>query len=171
MIVTLNVIPISTVFIGIHGLIAFALSYIVAMERTKTRIWHGESKEDVAGQPDYLKTPNVWAAFFENLTQKFVITKAEDDGVLQRKVRAHSNFTEYVPLGLMFVVALELMRSPSSLIWLLGSSLTIARIAHAWGLIKTYGPSTGRAFGFFLTWFVYLVGASACIYYGGKSLI
>ncbi|MFB2919843.1 MAPEG family protein [Aerosakkonema funiforme] len=44
--------------------------------------------------------------------------------------------------------------------------LTVGRIAHAWGLIKTYGPSPGRAIGFFLTWFVYIIGASACIYYG-----
>jgi uncharacterized membrane protein YecN with MAPEG domain len=52
------------------------------------------------------------------------------------------------------------------LLWLIGSALTIGRIAHAWGLIKTYGPSPGRAIGFFLTWFVYLVGAGACVYFG-----
>ncbi len=161
-----NMIPISTLFIGLNGFIAFALSYIVAMERTKTRVWHGESKVDVNIQPDYLEEPNPWAAFFENLTQNLVVTKVEDDGVLQRKVRAHSNFSEYVPLGLLFILALELMNSQTWLIWLLGSSLTLARISHAWGLITTYGPSPARAFGFFLTWFVYLVSASTCVYYG-----
>lgn len=166
-----NLIPISTLFIGINGFIAFALSYVVAMERTKTRVWHGESKEDVVMQPDYLEKPNAWAAFFENLTLKLVETKVKDDGILQRQVRAHSNFTEYVPLGLLLIIALELMNSASVLIWFLGSCLTIARIAHAWGLIKTYGPSPGRAFGFFLTWFVYLVGSGACIFYGVKGLI
>ncbi|WP_414622195.1 MAPEG family protein [Calothrix sp. CCY 0018] len=166
-----NLIPISTLFIGINGFIAFVLSYIVAMERTKTRVWHGESNIDVKEQPDYLEKPNAWAAFFENLTQKLVETKAKDDGVLQRKVRAHSNFTEYVPLALLLIITLELMNAASFLIWLLGSCLTIARIAHAWGLIKTYGPSPGRAFGFFLTWFVYLIGSGACIFYGVKGLI
>ncbi|HEY9850805.1 MAG TPA: MAPEG family protein [Leptolyngbyaceae cyanobacterium] len=159
-------IPISTLFIGINGSIAFALSYIVVMERTKTRIWHGESKEDVASQPNYLENPNQWAALVENITQKSVATKTSDDGVLQRKVRAYGNFTEYVPLALLFILALELMASPSWLLWLLGVTLTVARIAHAWGLITTYGPSPARAIGFFLTWFVYIVGASACIYYG-----
>jgi uncharacterized protein len=81
-------------------------------------------------------------------------------------VRAFENFTEYVPLGLLFIVALDLMSSPNWLLWLLGSALKIGRITHAWGLIKTYGPSPGRAAGFFLTWFVYLVGAGACIYFG-----
>jgi uncharacterized membrane protein YecN with MAPEG domain len=166
-----NVIPISTLFIGLNGLIAFELSYIVAMERTKTRVWHGESKADVVMQPNYLEKPNTWAAFFENITQKLTVTKIEDDGILQRKVRAYGNFIEYVPIGLLFILALELMRSQSWLLWLLGCTLTIARIVHAWGLITTYGPSPKRAIGFFLTWFVYLVGASACIYYGLQGLI
>ncbi len=66
----------------------------------------------------------------------------------------------------MFIVALELMQAQTWLLWMLGSSLAIARVAHAWGVINTYGPSPGRAIGFFLTGFVYLVGAGACIYYG-----
>lgn len=166
-----NLIPISTFFIGINGFIALILSYIVAMERTKIRVWHGESKQDVTLQPDYLEKPNAWAAFLDNLTQKLVDTKAKDDGILQRKVRAHSNFTEYVPLALLLIMALELMNATSVIIWFLGACLIIARIAHAWGLIKIYGPSPGRAFGFFLTWFVYFIGSAACIFYCIKSLI
>lgn len=159
-------IPISALFVGLNGLIAFALSYIVVMERTRTRIWHGESEAEVVKQPNYLENPNWWAALVENYTQKSIETQTADDGVLQRKVRAYGNFTEYVPLGLLFIITLELMRSPTWLPWMLGSTLTIGRIAHAWGLIKTYGPSLGRAIGFFLTWFVYIIGASACVYYG-----
>ncbi|MEM7555099.1 MAG: MAPEG family protein [Cyanobacteria bacterium P01_A01_bin.84] len=122
-------------------------------------------------KPEYLKNPNAWAVFFDNLTQKLVVTKTEDDGVLQRKVRAHGNFSEYVPLGLLFILALELMNSQTWLIWLLGSSLTLARISHGWGVIATYGPSLRRALGFFLTWFVYLIGASACVYYSLSCLL
>lgn len=160
-----NPVPISTLFVGLNGLIAFALSYIVVMERTRTRVWHGESQTDVSNQPNYLENPGKWAAFIEDYTQKSVATKTSDDGVLQRKVRAYGNFTEYVPLALLFILTLELMHSQEGLIWLLGSAMTVGRVAHAWGLIKTYGPSPGRAIGFFLTWFVYLVGAGACIYY------
>jgi uncharacterized protein len=157
-------IPISTLFVGLNGLIAFALSYIVVIERTRTRIWHGETETEVVHQPNYLERPNAWAAFVESYTQNSVITKTADDGVLQRKVRAYGNFTEYVPLGLLFVMMLELMHSSSWMLWLLGSALTIGRLAHAWGLITTYGPSLGRAVGFFLTWLVYIVGAGACVY-------
>ncbi|MCP9886312.1 MAPEG family protein [Synechococcus sp. ATX 2A4] len=151
---------------GLNGLIAFALSYIVVMERIKARIWHRETESEVCCQPSYLEHPNAWAAYVESYTQKSVITKSSDDGILQRKVRAYGNFTEYVPLGLLFIIMLELMRSPCWMLWLLGSALTIGRVAHAWGLITTYGPSLGRAVGFFLTWLVYIVGAITCIYYG-----
>jgi uncharacterized protein len=183
-----NPIPISTLFIGLNGFVAFILSYIVVMERIRTRIWHGESKEDIATQPNYLEKPNAWAAFIESYTQKSVTTKTSDDGLLQRKVRAYGNFTEHVPLALLLMVALELMQySPGEssaryslgeslvgshwLLWLLGIALTVGRIAHAWGLITTYGPSPSRAAGFFLTWFVYIVGAGACVYYGVIGLL
>ena len=164
-------IPISAFFIGLHGFIAFALYYIVVMERTTTRIWHGETEIEVVNQPNYLENPNQWAAFVESYTQKSAITKTANDGVLQRKVRAYGNFTEYVPLGLLFVMTLELMHSPPWMLWLIGSALTIGRFAHAWGLLKTYGPSPGRAIGFFLTWFVYVVGAGSCIYYAITGLL
>ncbi|MBD1841903.1 MAPEG family protein [Cyanobacteria bacterium FACHB-63] len=161
-----NPVPISTLFIGLNGLIAFVLSYIVVMERTSTRVWHGETRSEVSNQPNYLENPGKWAAFVETYTQKSVATKDKEDGLLQRKVRAHGNFVEYVPLALLLILTLELMNAYVGSLWLLGGSLTVGRIAHAWGLIKTYGPSPGRAIGFFLTWFTYLVGAGACIYYG-----
>ncbi|BAY75166.1 hypothetical protein NIES25_15840 [Nostoc linckia NIES-25] len=163
-------IPVTTFFVGLNGLIAFALSYIVVMERTKTRIWHGETEAQVINQPNYLENPNPWAAFVESYTQKSLLTKTADDGVLQRKARAYGNFTEYVPLALLFIMTLELMHSSPWILWLIGSALTVGRIAHAWGLIATYGPSPGRAIGFFLTWFVYIIGAGACVYYGITGL-
>ena len=141
------------------------------MERTRNRVWHGESSADVSDQPDYLDKPGKWAAFLENYTQKFVATKSSDDGVLQRKVRAFGNFMEYVPLALLLIILLESSGSPAWLLWLLGVVLTLARIAHAWGVIRIYGPSPFRAIGFFLTWLVYLLGAGACLYYGVTGIL
>lgn len=164
-------IPISTLFIGLNGLIALILSYIVAMERGQTKVWHGESKDDILMQPDPLENPNIVAGTVENLSQKFLPTKIQDDGALQRKVSAHGNFSEYVPIALFFLIALELMSTQTWLVWLEGGLLTIARIAHAYGLIKTYGPSPGRAIGFLLTWLVYIIGSLACLYYGVKTII
>jgi len=166
-----NAVPISALFIGLNGFIAFVLSYIVVMERTRTRVWHGESKEDIAMQPDPLANPTTWVSTVESMSQRLLTSKAIDEGALQRKVRAHGNFVEYVPLGLLFILALELMHSQTWLVWLLGGTLTVARIVYAYGVITTYGPSVGRAIGFFLTWFVYLIGASACVYYGFRGAI
>ena len=166
-----NFLPISTLFGGILGLMAIALSYIVVMERTSNRVWHGESSADVSNQPNYLETPGKWAAFLESYTQKFVTTKSSDNGILQRKVRAFANFTEYVPLALLLILMLELINAPAGLLWLLGIVLTFARIAHAWGVITIYGPSPLRATGFFLTWIVYLLGTGACLYYGIISIL
>jgi uncharacterized protein len=162
-------IPISTFFIGCHGLLALGLSYQVVMERTRTRIWHGANPGDVAFQPDYLKQPNTWAALIEKLTEQTIATKKSDDGVLQRMIRAHGNFIEYVPLGLLFLIALEFMQTPTGLLWLLGATLLVSRIFHAWGVVETYGPSPKRAIGFFGTWLVYIVGSAACLYYSLQS--
>ncbi len=163
--------PISTLFLGLNSLLAFYLSYLVVIERTRTRIWHGASTSAVADQPNYLADPNPWAALVERLTQKTMVTKTADDGLLHRKVRAFGNLIEYVPLALLMLFGLEMLRSPQWLLWTLGISLTVGRITHAWGVIVTYGPSPGRAIGFFLTWFVYLVGAVACIYYGALGAL
>jgi uncharacterized membrane protein YecN with MAPEG domain len=80
-----------------------------------------------------------------------------------------SYFIEYVPLGLLFLVALEFMQASTYLLWLLGVTLIVSRIFHAWGVVETYGPSPKRAIGFFGTWFVYIVGSTACLYYSLRS--
>lgn len=164
-------IPISTFFIGCHGLLALGLSYRVAMERTRTRIWHGASLSEVTSQPNYLAEPNAWAEFVEKMTQQFILTKNIEDGALQRTIRAHGNFTEYVPQSLIFLIALESMQAFNGLLWMLGTLLMLARISHAWGLIHTYGPSPGRAIGFFGTWLVYLIGSLACLYYSVQQFL
>lgn len=65
-----NLVPISTLFVGLNGFIAFVLSYIAASERVKTRLWHGESKEDVIMQTDPLTNPNSLVLMVERLTQR-----------------------------------------------------------------------------------------------------
>jgi uncharacterized membrane protein YecN with MAPEG domain len=166
-----SLVPISTLFIGLNGLIAFVLSYIAASERVKASVWHGESKEDVVMQPDPLSNPSSWVLAIERLSQQQRQKSEIDAGALQRKVRAHGNFAEYVPHALLLIVVLELMQAQAWLVWLLGGVLTIARIAHAYGLITRYGPSIAQATGFFLTWFVYIIGSVACLYYGYKGLV
>jgi uncharacterized membrane protein YecN with MAPEG domain len=75
-----------------------------------------------------------------------------------------ATFVEHVPLALLFILALEVMQASVWLVWMLGITLTVARIAHAWGLIKTYGPSPGRAIGFFPDLVCLPCRCGACIY-------
>jgi uncharacterized protein len=164
-------IPITTLFVGLLSLMAVGLSNIVVTERTQTQIWHGESTAETSTQPDWHKNSGKWSAMVASYIDQKVTTKATDDGLLRRKVRAYGNFTEHVPLGLLILLVLELMSANAGLLWLLGLTLTIGRVAHAWGVIQTYGPSVGRAIGFYLTWLVYLVGAIACGYYSFTGLV
>lgn len=70
---------------------------------------------------------------------------------LARAIRAQANFVEYMPLSLLLLFMLELSRQPP--FWalhLLGASLFLGRVLHAWGIL-TPGPHFGRAAGIGLT--------------------
>lgn len=77
---------------------------------------------------------------------------------LERAVRAHANFCEYVPLALLVIGLLELSGAPAALVHGLGAALVIGRVLHAVGLNRTAGISQGRFVGTALTWLVLLVG-------------
>ena len=172
-------IPISTLFIGIHCILGLVLSCIVAIQRSKNRIWHGSSVSEARHQPNYLQNPSSWQTFIENWTKQTYLNipsstnNNHNPELLQRKIRAHCNFTEYTPQALLMIICLEIMISSSkissslsddsfAIVWLLGIVLTISRVTHAYGLIVTYGPSINRAIGYFGTLFVYFIGGITC---------
>ncbi|WP_339824602.1 MAPEG family protein [uncultured Arenimonas sp.] len=72
-------------------------------------------------------------------------------GELNRRVRAHSNAVEYVPLALILLGGMELNGYPDWLVHVFGATLVIARALHAWGLAVSEGRSTGRFWGTLLT--------------------
>ena len=178
-------IPISTFFVGIHSIFGFALSSIVATERAKNRVWHGSSSNDCKYQPNHSlqNNPSWWQRLIESWT-KFTYptaTQYHNPELLQRKIRAHSNFAEYTPQALLMLICLEFLLSQkdgiaatsstsTSIVWSLGILFTIARFAHAYGVILTYGPSIGRAVGYFGTLIVFLVGGIACIHLSLKNM-
>lgn len=53
---------------------------------------------------------------------------------LEKAIRAHGNFSEYVPLGLILMGCLELNGAPWWLVTFLGSTLTTGRVFHAKGI-------------------------------------
>lgn len=83
------------------------------------------------------------------------------DKDLVRKVRAHGNFIEYVPMALLLLGLLELAGLGATWLWALGGTLLLARLLHAWGLSRSAGISHGRFWGVILTWGVLLAMAGA----------
>ncbi len=83
-----------------------------------------------------------------------------DHPALERAVRVHANFCEYVPIALLLLLVLELGAAlPAWLLHALGIMLIVGRVLHAAGLSRSAGTSTGRFVGTLLTWLMILVSA------------
>lgn len=78
------------------------------------------------------------------------------DKVLMRRIRAHGNFVEYVPLALLMLALLELSGVGAYWLWGFGGTLLVGRLLHAYGLSRRSGTSPGRFIGTLLTWGVLL---------------
>lgn len=81
---------------------------------------------------------------------------------LAQRIRAHANFSEQVPLALLLIVLAEMVGARIGLIHALGSALVIARLASAWGLTHSLGPTMPRQAG---------AGATALVVAGASLLI
>lgn len=81
------------------------------------------------------------------------------DSVLNRRLRAHGNFAEYVPLGLLLMVLVELQDGAALLIHAIGLMLLIGRVAHARGLAGEPENFRYRKIGMQLTFTALLAGA------------
>lgn len=67
------------------------------------------------------------------------------DRNLERRIRAHGNFAEYVPLALLLMALAEAGGQPAWLLHAQGILLVAARVAHAYGL--STGQLRYRQFG------------------------
>lgn len=85
---------------------------------------------------------------------------------LQRQVRAHANFCEYVPMALVLMLLLESAGSVTGgVLHGLGIALVAGRILHGFfGVNRHAGTSFGRFWGTFLTWLVILVAGAWLLY-------
>jgi len=72
---------------------------------------------------------------------------------LARRIRAHANTLENLPLALLMLVLLEMSGVAAAWIHAFGASLLLARLAHAAGLSRRSGYSHGRFYGTLVTWF------------------
>ena len=82
--------------------------------------------------------------------------------LLNRAIRAHGNFAEWVPLAILLVGGLELLGERLVIVQSLLAVLFVARVAHPIGLFAPLGSITymvGRISGALLTWMVVLASA------------
>ncbi|HEY6530313.1 MAG TPA: MAPEG family protein [Cellvibrionaceae bacterium] len=70
---------------------------------------------------------------------------------LQRAIRVHANFNEYVPIGLILLFLIASSGSPALLIHGLGIALLLGRLLHALGVSRTPEPFVLRQAGMVLT--------------------
>ncbi|MFM2119363.1 MAG: hypothetical protein RL722_831 [Pseudomonadota bacterium] len=72
------------------------------------------------------------------------------DPALLRRIRAHGNFTETVPITLLAMLVAEWTGAPAWLLWAGGGALLLGRGLHASSLIRR-GMGAGRGAGMVLT--------------------
>lgn len=75
---------------------------------------------------------------------------------MERAVRVHANFIEYVPLALLLLLAGELNGLRPAMLHGAGLVLLLSRALHAYGLSRSSGRSFGRFWGTAGTWVVIL---------------
>jgi len=76
---------------------------------------------------------------------------------MERAVRVHANFVEYVPLALVLLLLAELGGARPVLLHACGGILVASRLLHAYGLSRHSGRSFGRFWGTAGTWVVLVV--------------
>lgn len=86
------------------------------------------------------------------------------DESLTRRIRAHANFAEYVPITLVLAALAEAGGAPEWSIHAIGLSLLAGRASHAAAFSRTPEPPIGRVVGMALTFGALLFGAAACLY-------
>jgi uncharacterized protein len=80
-----------------------------------------------------------------------------DNPELERAVRVHGNFVEYVPFALLLMGLYESVGAPAWAVHAAGITLVVARILHAVGLTTSSGRTPGRFVGTTATWLLIAV--------------
>lgn len=82
---------------------------------------------------------------------------------LERAIRVHGNFAEYVPFALLLMFLTEYSGLAPLYLHILGITLLLARLSHAWGVRQLKEPLKYRMFGTLLTFGVMLLSALAIL--------
>ena len=84
------------------------------------------------------------------------------DERLNRVIRGHGNFSEYVPMSLLLLAFAEIGGAGAGIIHLGGAALLSGRLLHGYALALTLQNMSARRTGVILTLASIVVGAIAC---------
>ena len=73
------------------------------------------------------------------------------DILLERRIRAHGNFIEFVPLVLILMILLEMQASSIWIVHLVGVCLVVGRVIHCVNISRENESLGGRIVGMVLT--------------------
>lgn len=79
--------------------------------------------------------------------------------LLMRRIRVFGNFVEYVPMGLILLIALEILQAPTWYMHLAGLTLLLGRILHSMALGSDTGVGPLRGIGMVLTYLSLVVSS------------
>jgi len=80
--------------------------------------------------------------------------------------RVQANFIENVPLALVLLLIIELMGATNTVLHLLGGSLLLCRLLHAWGMSRNEGANYPRLIGAQGTFLLLSVMGAATLWQG-----
>jgi uncharacterized protein len=82
---------------------------------------------------------------------------------LLRRMRAHANFIETVPITLIAMAGAELSGTSSAALWRGGACLLVGRAVHVWAALNTRGWGIPRIVAMLLTFYAMAGFGIACL--------
>ena len=79
--------------------------------------------------------------------------------ILTHAIRGFGNFMEYVPLGLVMLLGLEVIQAPVWFLHLCGGLLLVGRVAHSTAFMRETISFNARVVGMTLTWLALIVSS------------
>ncbi len=91
------------------------------------------------------------------------------DRLLMRRLRAHGNFAEYVPLAIVLMALAELQDTSIWVLHFIGVALIAGRLVHAYGVSQEPERIKLRVAGMVMTFTALISGALANLGLGGLA--
>ena len=109
-----------------------------------------------------LQVPATFFVGLRRLETKILISDG-DDQTLLRRIRAHANFTETVPITLIAMAAADVAGATDAVLCAGGAALLVGRTMHYFTISLTRGDSGFRAAGMLLTFAAMLTFAGVAL--------